>query len=65
MNLVMFGWFTSTPFFEEATDITMKNLLYKERVKQYEAELIPVGIMGNDDCAFGHEFGEGWEIWKG
>jgi len=65
MNLVMFGWFTSTPFFQEATDIEMKNLLYKERVQQYEAELIPVGIMEGAAYDEGHPLGPGWEIWKG
>ena len=65
MNLVMFGWFSSTPFFEESTDITMKNLLYKEKVEQMENELIPVGVIGDGGYDEGHEFGEGWEIWKG
>jgi hypothetical protein len=27
MNLVMFGWFTSTPFFAESTDVNMKHML--------------------------------------
>jgi hypothetical protein len=65
MNLVMFGWFTSTPFFEESTDITMKNMLYAERIKQFEAELIPVGIMGDDGMGELHPLGDGWKVWKG
>lgn len=64
MNLVMFGWFTSTPYFQEATDIDMKELLYKERIKQIEDELIPIGIMGQNDINE-NPLGEGWEIWKG
>jgi hypothetical protein len=63
MNLVMFGWFTSTPFFAESTDVDMKQMLYKEKVKQLEDEVIPVGIIPqqNDDD---HPFGKGWQIWK-
>ena len=34
MNLVMFGWFTSTPFFAESTDVNMKHMLYQQKVKQ-------------------------------
>ena len=62
MNLVMFGWFASTPFFEESTDVNMKELLYKERIKQIEDDMIPVGIFGdhNDDPE-----GPEWKVWKG
>jgi hypothetical protein len=64
MNLVMFGWFSTTPFFEESTDITMKNLLYAEKVKQFEQELIPIGIMPIDMEEVNSE-GPGWVLWKG
>ena len=62
MNLVMFGWFTSTPFFEDATNVNMKNLLYKEKIKQIEDDMIPVGIFGEPDS---HPEGDGWVVWKG
>ena len=62
MNLVMFGWFTSTPFFAESTDIDMKRMLYKQKVQQLEDEVIPVGVMpGHQD---NHPFGEGWTTYK-
>jgi hypothetical protein len=63
MNLVMFGWFTSTPFFAESTDIDMKHMLYKEKVKQLEDEVIPVGNMPLN--ADEHPFGKGWQTWRG
>ena len=63
MNLVMFGWFTSTPFFAESTDINMKNLLYKQKVKQLEDEVIPVGVMPEREDGH-HPFGPGWETYK-
>lgn len=64
MNLVMFGWFSTTPFFAESTDINMKNMLYAERVKQIEDDLIPIGVFGDDD--YSEQPGEPqWEVWKG
>ncbi len=64
MNLVMFGWFTSTGFFQESTDINMKNLLYKEKIRQIEDDMIPAGIFHNDSLDES-PMGAGWEIWKG
>ena len=61
MNLVMFGYFSTTPFFAESTDIDMKGMLYAEHVKHIEDELIPIGIFGSD-CV---EEDDGWEVWKG
>jgi hypothetical protein len=62
MNLVLFGWFTSTPFFEDATDVNMKSLLYKEKIRQIEDDLIPIGYIGEPDT---HPEGDGWVVWKG
>ena len=62
MNLVMFGWFASTPFFVESTDIEMKHMLYKEKVKQLEDEVIPVGNMPSKEEI--HPFGDGWQTWR-
>jgi len=63
MNLVMFGWFTSTPFFAESTDVNMKHMLYEQKVKQMEDEIIPVGIMPQSEES-NHPFGAGWETYK-
>jgi hypothetical protein len=60
MNLVMFGWFSTTPFFQEATDIDMKAMLYHEKTKQIEDDLIPVGIFSEQE-----EIDNPWVIWKG
>ena len=64
MNLVLFGWFTSTGFFQEATDLNMKNLLYKEKAKQIEDDMIPVGVFHNNSEE-DNPLGDGWEVWKG
>ena len=63
MNLVMFGWFTSTPFFAESTDIDLKHMLYLEKVKQLEDEVIPIGNMPSKEVE--HPFGTGWQVWRG
>ena len=63
MNLVLFGWFTTTPFFREATDVRLKHMLYKEKVKQLQDEVIPVGNIYDD--INNHPFGKGWEVWRG
>ena len=63
MNLVLFGWFTSTMFFREATDVKLKHMLYKEKVKQLQDEVIPVGNIYEDKL--NHPFGKGWEVWRG
>jgi hypothetical protein len=62
MNLVMLGYFSTTPWFAESTDIDMKGMLYAEKVASIEAELIPVGSFGDYQ-----EYDEGpqWEVWKG
>ena len=62
MNLVLFGWFTSTPFFAESTDVDLKHMLFLEKVKQLEDEVIPVGNMPSNRDE--HPFGEGWETWR-
>jgi hypothetical protein len=63
MNLVLFGWFTSTQFFREATDVKLKHMLYKEKVQQLQDEVIPVGNMPQRERE--HPFGEGWQVWRG
>ena len=63
MNLVMFGWFTSTSFFAESTDVDMKHMLYKDKVAQMMDEVIPVGHMPQEEDS-NHPFGEGWETYR-
>ena len=45
MNLVLFGWFTSTDVFESLTNINMKDLLYRERLKEIQDDMLPFGII--------------------
>ena len=45
MNLVMFGWFITTPFFGEMSDIDIKGMLYEEQMKAIEQDMLPFGFM--------------------
>ena len=47
MNLVLFAWFTTTPFFNDLTDINLKHLLYSEKLKSFEDDVVPVGIFND------------------
>lgn len=49
MNLVMFAWFTTNQFFNELTDIDVKKMLYSERVRAMEDDIVPVGILDTED----------------
>jgi len=62
MNLVLFGWFSTNPFFNEMTDINVKDMIYAEQIKMIEEDLVPFGVV--DD---GHEpeyIYEGGDMWK-
>lgn len=45
MNLVMFAWYVGSEAFINQTDVNLKQLLYEEKMKQVEDEIVPVGII--------------------
>ena len=63
MSLVLFGWFSTNAFFAELTDIDMKSLLYSERIKAMEEEIVPVGFFddGREDKYEKDSNGTVWE----
>ena len=63
MSLVLFGWFSTNAFFAELTDIDMKSLLYSERIKAMEEEIVPVGFFddGREDKYERDSTGLVWE----
>ncbi len=67
MNLVLFGWFTSTDVFENITDISVKNLLYKERLASIQDDMIPFGFIDNgiseDDDQRSDDMPEDGNVW--
>jgi hypothetical protein len=49
MNLVMFAWFVTTDIFEGISDINMKDMLYKERLKAIQDDMLPFGFTPDID----------------
>ena len=43
MTLVMFGYFAQTQFFNDMTDINLKEMLFKQRMDEIEADIVPFG----------------------
>ena len=45
MNFVLFGYFAGTNYFGELTDINLKEMLFEQRMKEIEADVLPFGII--------------------
>lgn len=45
MNLVLFSWFISTDMFQESSSVNLKDLLFSDRLKEMEDDVIPFGIL--------------------
>ena len=45
MNLVLFGYFVSTQYFADMTDINLKQLLFDQRMKEIEDNVVPFGYI--------------------
>ena len=49
MNLVLFAWFTTTDIFQSITNIDMKTMLYNERLKAIQDDMLPFGFVESGD----------------
>jgi len=47
MNLVLFGWFTTTQMFAEYADVDVKKMIYAEQMKMIEDDMLPFGEIDN------------------
>ena len=45
MNLVMFGYFCTSNMFADMTDINLKQLLFDEKMKAIEDDVVPFGFI--------------------
>ena len=45
MNLVMFGYFATSNFFGEMTDINLKEMMFQQRIKEIEDDVLPFGFV--------------------
>ena len=62
MNLVLFSWFITTPFFESLTDLELKKLLYDEQQQMIEDDMVPAGIFSKPDNE-PNVYVEGGDVW--
>ena len=62
MNLVMLGYFVSTPFFQEMTDINVKELMFKQRMREIEEDVPPFGF--HNDPVGDITYEEKMDIWS-
>ena len=72
MNLVLFAWFTTTDVFQSLTNIDMKNMLYHERLKEIQDDMLPFGFTTDENVNANKyikdEDGNIWfeeKVWKG
>ena len=49
MNLVMFGYFSSSQYFGDMTDINLKDMIFKRQMKEIEDDIVPFGFI--DDAS--------------
>lgn len=52
MNLVMFGFFVSTQYFSDMTDINLKQLMFEKKMKEIEDDVPPVGFIEDGVAAY-------------
>jgi len=45
MNLVMFGYFVSTQFFNDMTDINLKQMLFQQKMEEIDNDIVPFGFI--------------------
>ncbi len=45
MNLVMFGYFCSSQYFTDMTDINLKEMMFAQKMKEIEDDVPPVGFI--------------------
>jgi hypothetical protein len=45
MNFVLFGYFASTVFFNELTDISIKQMMFDQRMHEIENDILPFGFI--------------------
>jgi hypothetical protein len=63
MNLVMFGYFVSTQYFSDMTDINLKEMMFANRMKVIEDDVPAVGFIddGLDDTPQGEKPNSVWQ----
>ena len=50
MNIVLFAYFATTAYFMDMTDINLKEMIYKQRMKEIEEDIVPFGFIDNGEA---------------
>ena len=45
MNLVLFGYFVSSAYFANLTDINIKDMIFNQKLKAIEEDIVPFGFI--------------------
>jgi hypothetical protein len=70
MNLVMFGYFASTQFFGDMTDINLKQMLFDEKMQSIANDVPAFGFIDDgSDAIAAIEAEESnpaneWQVWR-
>jgi hypothetical protein len=71
MNLVLFGYFASSAYFGDMTDINLKDMLFKQRMQDIEDDVLPFGFIDDgvvdtpspvDPAKFGWAISDTWDM---
>ena len=62
MNLVLFSWFVTTPYFQSLTNLELKKMLYDEQQQLIEDEIVPFGIV-DDGQNQDNTYTQGGDVW--
>ena len=50
MNFVLFGYFVSTNYFTDLTDIDLKQMLFEQNMKEIEDDVLPFGFIQDNEA---------------
>jgi hypothetical protein len=64
MTLVLFGWLTTNLYFKELTDVNLRKLMYAQRIKEIEEEMLPVGYYDDGDKVDIQDMVEDGDVWS-
>ena len=45
MNLVLFGYFVSSAYFSNLTDINIKDIIFNQKMKEIQDDIVPFGFI--------------------
>ncbi len=51
MNLVLFGYFVSTQYFSDMTDINLKQMMFQQKMQEIENDVVPFGFIDDGSAA--------------